>query len=330
LPSPPPAIMTAPMTMLPRRHSSTPQFNPEVPWEYFRELEMFFGSAQIVNNMEKKKHACWYIDIDTADLWESIPEFNVAQTFEEFKLAIHELYPGFESERKWTIADMNKLVGEQLQMGILNVNDLGNYYWMFYSITKFLLNKNQISEAEQSRAFGRGFQVDLWHWIMHWLEIKLPDHDPDNSYPLSEINEAAKHVLHGALHTYFLQPNVIAISPPALSSTTSIKTEQLSDFFEQFTQTLAKAMGSQGNKSKPSGYTYNSNAQAQNVAQALLCIFCRTTGYFIGACLVCQSYIADGKCKKNAEGKVVLLSGQYCPGSMLGWFIKERIDEWHK
>jgi hypothetical protein len=38
---------------------------------------------------------------------------------------------------------------------------------MFSSITKFLLNKNQISEAEQSRAFAKGFQADLWHQIMH-------------------------------------------------------------------------------------------------------------------------------------------------------------------
>jgi hypothetical protein len=27
--------------------------------------------------MEKKKHACRYVDIDTADLWESIPEFDL-------------------------------------------------------------------------------------------------------------------------------------------------------------------------------------------------------------------------------------------------------------
>jgi hypothetical protein len=41
-----------------------------------------------------------------------------------------------------------------------------------------------------------------------------------------------------------------------------------------------------------------------------------TPGHFVSDCLVCQSYIADGKCKKNAKGKVVLLSGQYCPRSM--------------
>jgi hypothetical protein len=92
---------------------------------------------------------------------------DVAQNFEEFKSAVHKLYPRSESECKWTIADMDKLVGEQLQMGILNVNDLGNYHQMFYFITKFLLNKNQISEAEQSRAFTRGFQADLWRRIMH-------------------------------------------------------------------------------------------------------------------------------------------------------------------
>jgi hypothetical protein len=82
----------------------------------------------------------------------------------------------------------------------------------------------------------------------------------------------------------------MAIVLPAAPSllTTSIKTEELSSFFKQFTQTLARTMGSQGNKSKLSGY----NAQ-------LLCVFCGNPGHFIGGCLVCQSYIADGKCKRK-------------------------------
>jgi hypothetical protein len=63
-----------------------------------------------------------------ADLWETIPEFDATKTFNEFKSAIFKLYLGSESERKWTIADMDKLVGEQLQMGILDVSDLRNYY----------------------------------------------------------------------------------------------------------------------------------------------------------------------------------------------------------
>jgi hypothetical protein len=123
--------MAAPSTMPPRGHGSTLKFTPDIPRElqrYFKELELLFGPAQVVNNTEKKKHACRYVDIDTTDLWEAIPEFDVNKTFNEFKSAIFKLYPGSESKRKWTIADMDKLVGEQLRMGILDVSDLRNYY----------------------------------------------------------------------------------------------------------------------------------------------------------------------------------------------------------
>jgi hypothetical protein len=131
--------------MLPQGHGSTPKFTPDIPRElqcYFKELELLFGPAQVVDNTEKKKHACQYVNIDTADLWEAIPEFNVTKTFDEFKSAIFKLYHGSESKRKWTIADMDKLVGEQLRMGILDVSDLRNYYRVFYTITQFLLTKH--------------------------------------------------------------------------------------------------------------------------------------------------------------------------------------------
>jgi hypothetical protein len=36
-------------------------------------------------------------------------------------------------------------------MGIFDVSDLGNYYRVFYTITQFLLTKNRISKAEQSK-----------------------------------------------------------------------------------------------------------------------------------------------------------------------------------
>jgi hypothetical protein len=73
---------------------------------------LLFGPAQVVNNTDKKKHACRYVDIDMADLWEAILEFDVTKTFDKFTSTIFKLYPGSESECKWTIADMDKLVGE--------------------------------------------------------------------------------------------------------------------------------------------------------------------------------------------------------------------------
>jgi hypothetical protein len=100
--------------MPPRGHSSAPKFTPNIPRElqrYFKELELLFGPAQIVDDSEKKKHTCRYVNIDTTDLWEAIPEFDGTKTFDDFKSAIFKLYPGSESEHKWTIADMDKLVG---------------------------------------------------------------------------------------------------------------------------------------------------------------------------------------------------------------------------
>jgi hypothetical protein len=36
------------------------------------------------------------------------------------------------------------------------------------------------SWSREKSTFARGFQVDLWCQIIHQLEIKLPDHDPDD------------------------------------------------------------------------------------------------------------------------------------------------------
>jgi hypothetical protein len=128
---------------------------------------------------------------------------------------------------------MDKLVREQLRVGILNVSDLRSYYQVFHTIIQFLLTKNCISEAEQSRAFTRGFQLDLWHQISRRLEIKLPDHDPDNFYSFFEINEAAKHVLHGTSQNSFLQSSVTSTTPPTQPASPYVKAEDLSTLFEQ-------------------------------------------------------------------------------------------------
>jgi hypothetical protein len=317
--------------MLPRGHGSAPKFTPDIPRElqrYFKELELLFGPAQVVKDTEKKKHACQYVDIDTADLWEAIPEFDITKTFDEFKSTIFKLYPGSESERKWTIADMDKLVGEQLQMGILDPSDLRNYYQVFYTITQFLLTKNCISKAEQSRAFTRGFQPDLWRQISRRLEIKLPNHNPDDFYPLFEINEAAKHVLHGTSQNSFLQPSITSTAPPTQPTSLYIKAEDLLMLFEQMAQSFLKVLTPQ--KSTTNHASSSTNAQVMTTLDPLSCAFCGQSGHFIAQCLICADYITNEKCTRNLEGKIVLPNGQYTPRSIPGQFIKDHIDEWHK
>jgi len=150
--------------MLARGHSTAPKFDPTKPRElrrFFDELELLFGVCNMTDSDLMKKHACIYVDIDSAKLWESLPQHATGISFGEFQKAIHKLYPGSEDDRKWTILDMDKVVGEQLRIGIFDANDLGMYYRSFFNITHFLCTKNRISEAEQSRAFVHGFQPTL-------------------------------------------------------------------------------------------------------------------------------------------------------------------------
>jgi hypothetical protein len=213
-------------------------------------------------------------------------------------------------------------------MGILDVSDLRNYYRVFYTITQFLLTKNRISEAEQSRAFIRGFQPDLWHWISHRPKIKLPDHDPDNFHSLFEINRAAKHVLHGTSQNSFLQNSVTSTTPPTQLASPHVKVKNLSTLFEQMAQTFLKVLMPQ--KSMTNNESSNTNAQAMTSLDPLSCAFCGQTGHFIAQCLVCADYITNEKCKRNLEGKIVLPNGQYTPRSIPGQYIKDCIEEWHK
>jgi hypothetical protein len=290
-----------------------------------------------------KKHACRYLDIDTSKLWELIPQYAPGTPFDDFHIAVHKLYPGSEDDRKFSISDMDKLVGEQLRIGIHDSNDLGVYYRAFYNITSFLLAKNRISEAEQSRAFVRGFQHVLWIRITHRLELKFPHHYPDDPYPLDDIHDAAKFVLAGSTpsnvssstlssktsHSTSQHPSHPSTSTPVptiSSSAPQIKQEDLTAILDKFANTIITAITASSSTSTP---RTNSPPRSQALDN-FVCIFCGHSGHFISECLVCQSYINDGKCIKNAEGKVVLANGQFPARSIPGRFIKDRIDNYHR
>jgi hypothetical protein len=243
-------MATTTTTMPARSHSTAPKFDPTQPRElcrYFDELDMLFAACTITDSDQMKRHACHYLDIDSAELWESVPEFATGILFNTFRTAIHKLYPGSENDCKWSISDMDKLVGEQLRISIFNVSNLGMYYRSFYNITQFLRTKNRISEAEQSRAFVQGFQSSLWTHIECRLELKLPDHYPDDPYNLEEIHEAAKFILAGSTTSHPTpQQHLTATSSQPVPSTSEphshIKSEDLTMIFEQFTATIATAL----------------------------------------------------------------------------------------
>ena len=98
-----------------------------------------------------KQHALRFVDCDTTELWEILPEFtDTTASYQKFVDTMYKLYPGSDAKRCWSIGDMEKLVGEASRVGILSLADLGKYHREFITMTTFLITKYCISAAEQN------------------------------------------------------------------------------------------------------------------------------------------------------------------------------------
>ena len=172
----------------------SPQFDPERLHElccFFKDLKFHFVRSQVVDKEEMKQHALQFVDCDTMELWEILPKFaDVTTSYQKFVDAMYRLYPGLDTERRWSIGDMEKFIGEASRVGISPLADLGKYHREFITMTTFLIAKNCISTAEQSQAFACGFPQKLWMKVAHRLQLKFPDHFPDDLYTL-EIGRAS-------------------------------------------------------------------------------------------------------------------------------------------
>jgi hypothetical protein len=153
----------------------------------------------------------------------------------------------------------------------------------------------------------------------------LPNHDPDDFYPLFEINEAAKHVLHGTSQNSFLQPGITSTTPPTQPVSLYVKAEDLSMLFKQMAQSLLKVLAPQ--KSMTNHASSSTNTQVMTMLDPLSCTFCGQSSHFIAQCLVCADHITKEKCKRNPEGKFVLPNRQFTLHSIPSQFIKDHINE---
>ncbi len=310
----------------------SPKFDPKQPRElrrFFDDLEFLFNRAGVTDEAEKKTHTCRYVDVDTSELWASLPDYtNVGRTYEQLRDAIYELYPGSEEERKWSVADMDKLTGERLRLGIQNLADLGDFHRQFLAITTFLRSKNRISENEQCRAFARGIAPDLWARIEQRLQIKLPDHFPGDPYPMPAMHEAARYFLHGTAST-ILTTATLATSP-TIQPATTVKTEDFSAMLERITETFVKALAASHQPTGANPFNYDPNRQAARAAASEHCNFCGGPQHYMRDCEVVEQYIRDGKIKKNEEGRIVLASGYFLPRRITGQHMKDRVDEYYR
>ena len=146
--------------------------------------------------------------------------------------------------------------------------------------------------------------------LEHPLQLKLPDHFPDDPYTQEEIQDAASFVLHGTTSyalVYDDQQQAAQTSTAVTKVEPMIKTEDFTALLDIMKQAVSK-MGNQGNQSKPSPPC------------DLHCHFC-SGGHFKNSCDILKEYICN-------DGCIAFLGRCFIPGTIAGKTFKDCLNEW--
>ncbi|KAF8189396.1 hypothetical protein BJ912DRAFT_925939 [Pholiota molesta] len=142
------------MSMPARNHSSAPKFDGQAAslTRYLNEVHRL-GETCALTEKQIIEWTLMYADPNDSELWEQQTEGR-RDTWDAFKTAVIELYPGADGDRKYS-------------------------------------KKGRLSEREIATLFMQGLHVDFRRHVREQLRIKNPDHHPDDPWTLAEIYAAA-------------------------------------------------------------------------------------------------------------------------------------------
>ncbi|KAJ7091763.1 hypothetical protein C8R44DRAFT_891329 [Mycena epipterygia] len=307
-----------------RGDRNAPAFDAKKPHElrrYFSDLEFLFSRSAITDIMEMKKHATRFLTVEDQEIWEMLPSFtDAAKSYDTFKADVLKLYAGNDEDRRFGLSDLDALIGHYSRVGIVTKDDLTCFYRQFLRISTYLIGKSRLSPAEQSRAFLRAMQpASLLTAIKQRLQIKKPDIHPEDPYDLADLYEAAQFVIAGGLGTFTIIPFT---SPPAPAPVMSeVKPDPGIAALVGTVTELIKVLATQQSPSNTAG---PSKKRPDG------CGYCSDIEHFINQCQHVLTDINAGKCRRNADGRVVLPNGAFVPRTITGKDLRTRIEEWHR
>ena len=172
------------------------QASPRIQKCYFSELEIHLRAASISDDQDRKAHAIRYLDIDDYDLWSEIPEFGTGSSWIQFKDTIYQLYLGSQDTDHYSLSDLESLVKQDPTL-IKSKGNFGTFYQQFIHITTWLKSKNWANNFTISQVLVQSLLASVRQKVISRLTIKLPDHHPNDAYPVSDLHEAITFCLHG-------------------------------------------------------------------------------------------------------------------------------------
>jgi hypothetical protein len=127
---------------------------------FFEDVEQLFNHTNITNELEKKQYVVQYVDYSTEQMWKTFLELKSAKaSYNQFKKEIRVYYPDAAGDFIYLLRNMDILIGERYQKGIMISADLFNYHLQFVTITSWLIssesqnNNRHMSELSSHNYF---------------------------------------------------------------------------------------------------------------------------------------------------------------------------------
>ena len=155
--------------------------------------------------------------------------------------------------------------------------------------------------------------------VAHQLQLKFPDHFPDDPYTLEQIHDAVWFVLNGTT-SLSLTLDDTCTPAPTMAPIAKAEPTKLATLINMMKQAISKL--SMLSALAP---------QAKPLASALhdhRCHFCGGD-HWKSSCKVLKEYICDRKCILHDDGRIALPGGRFIPGSIAGKTFREHLDKWH-
>ena len=201
-----------------RGQSSAPSFSgdPRHLTRYFQDLEGVFTAFRIDTFAERFRDAKHYADPEVEDVFNALP-LPPNPTWEEFKAAAVQAYPGAEDENRFVESDLAETVSkfQARTAGVPMTKALvGEYYRDFVKVATFLHVRGRIHMPSTRRLFLSGFAEPLQSQIKLSLQIRHPDVRASDGYDFDSVKQEALRIIEDGLSTSAAPAAVAPVAPP--------------------------------------------------------------------------------------------------------------------
>ncbi|KAG2055075.1 hypothetical protein BDR06DRAFT_1007279 [Suillus hirtellus] len=142
-----------------RGAESAPKFDgtPARLVPYFEEIEILARYTSL-DAIQTIKAVLRYAPTSELEIWVLLPSAT-RQDWDKFIKEVKAMYPGCESDRHFSCADLENLCSKNARIPMCSQEELGQYYREFFKISQHPITNKRLADLERDRLFLEGIHA---------------------------------------------------------------------------------------------------------------------------------------------------------------------------